>query len=339
MNLERLQRLCSICGVSSNEESIRVLLEPEFKHNSDEIKRDNLGSVFAYIKNRENAKTLMIACPMDECGMMVSGVNEDGTLSFIALENIALSSLLHQRVTVLCRDNSEITGVITKRCHVLEDKCDIKSIDDLVIDCGYASSQGAKVLPGDLVSYKSNFDVEENVIYSKALNPRVLNEVCIEVLERLKGKSLDFNVAIGTMSQSMIGFRGTKTATYVIKPDVAIALTLFQTRKDKASLKDGVIVGMYDKGMIPNQRLLHDFMDSTKAKAYFGVSGNDSSFIHKTVKGCPSIAIGIACCNVGSSNEMVSVFDVDSLVDTLVGYILHLNNQMIENFGFGEHHV
>lgn len=339
MNLDRLTALCECCGVSSNEQEVAKIIKPIFEVNADEIIRDNLGSLFAYKKSKnEKAKTLMIACPMDECGLMVSGVNSDGTLSFITLEDIALTSLLHQRVSVLCRDNSLISGVVTNRKHVLENKCELKSVNDLVIDCGYTSKDGLKALPGDLVSYKANWDVENDIIYSKALNPRVLNEVCLELTERLKDYEFDFNIAIGTMSQSIIGQRGTKTATYVIEPDAALALCLFDSGKANAKLNGGVVYGMYDRGMIPSQRLMHDFSSFVKASGYFGVSANDSAFIHKTMKGCPTLTVGIGANNLGSANEMVSLKDVDVLVDTLVDYILHLNNEMIREFGFGEHH-
>lgn len=340
MNLDRLKTLCSCCGVSSNEQDIAEIMKPAFEENADQIVRDNLGSIFAYKKSkRENAKTFMIACPMDECGMMVSKVNDNGTLTFITLEDIAVSSLLHQRVTILCRDHSMITGVITNRKNVLEGGIEAKSIHDLVIDCGYTDKADLKVLPGDLVSYASNFFVENNIVYAKALNPRVLNEVCMEVVENLKEHELDFNLAIGAMSQSTIGFRGTKTATYTIQPDAALALCVFDNGKPNAKLNGGVVVGMYDKGMIPSQRLINDFKGFTSANGYFGMIGNDSSFIHKTVKGCPTVAVGIACGNTGSANEMVAINDIDALVHTLTDYILHLNNEMITDFGFGEHHV
>ena len=232
-----------------------------------------------------------------------------------------------------------MTGVITNRKNALEGGCEAKSVNDLVIDCGYTDKADLKVLPGDLVSYASNFFVENNIVYAKALSPRVLNEVCMEVVENLKEHELDFHIAIGAMSQSTIGFRGTKTATYTIQPDAALALCTFDNGKPNAKLNGGVVVGMYDKGMIPSQRLINDFKTFTNASGYFGMIGNDSSFIHKTVKGCPTVAAGIACGNTGSANEMVSINDMDALVHTLTDYILHLNNEMITDFGFGEHHV
>ena len=114
---------------------------------------------------------------------------------------------------------------------------------------------------------------------------------------------------------------------------------MFDNGKPNAKLNGGVVVGMYDKGMIPSQRLINDFKGFTSANGYFGMIGNDSSFIHKKVKGCPTVAVGIACGNTGSANEMVAINDIDALVHTLTDYILHLNNEMITDFGFGEHHV
>lgn len=66
MNLDRLKMLCNCFGVSSNEQDVAEIMKPSFEENADQIVRDNLGSIFAYKKSkRENAKTFMIACPMD----------------------------------------------------------------------------------------------------------------------------------------------------------------------------------------------------------------------------------------------------------------------------------
>ncbi len=338
MNSSRLEKLCGAFGVSSAERAAAEIFKESVSPFCSEIQCDRLGSVFAVKKSRhKDAKTLMIASPLDEVGMMISEVKEDGTLAFIQLESVAPSSLLHQRVRILTRDNTCVDGVITMDKKALEDKCEVGSADDLSIRCGLSPEELKKTVhPGDLVGYGNNFCENHGIVMSKALFPRVLNEVTIELLERIQDMEFDFHIAAGCIAQSVIGYRGTKTATYVIRPDAAIALTGYDTAGKKLSLGDGVTVGYYDRQMLPSRRFLGSFVEETGAKAYFGMTGNDGSFIHKTLKGTPAVSAGIPVDNMGSAGEICNLKDADALTDALVQYLQSLDSGKIAAFGFGD---
>lgn len=338
MNRDRLEKLCASFGVSSWEKEVSKLLKTEYEPLCDEIKRDRLGSVFAIKRSKnKNAATFMIASPLDEVGLMISEVKKNGTLSFIPLESVSVSSLLHQRVRILTRDDNFIDGVISTGKKALEDPCEVKSEKDLFITCGMDYDEIKKlVCPGDLVGYSTSCFENSGILISKSLFPRVLNEATLELLEKVKNSEFDFHLAVGGVAQSVIGYRGTKTATYVIKPDAAIALTAFDGAEENAIPGDGVILGYYDKQMIPSKDLLHDFSKKTETKPYFGMRGNDGSFIHKTLKGTPTISAGIAIQNLGSANEICKATDIDKLVDSLATYLHTIDSKKILEFGMGE---
>lgn len=338
MNRERLERLCGSFGVSSAEQEAARILKEGYGPLCDELKYDRLGSVFA-VKKSENPKaaTFMIAAPLDEVGLMVSEVKKDGTLAFIPLEGIAASSLLHQRVRILTREDSCIEGVVSMDKKVLEDSCEIKSADDLYITCGMGYEEIKELVhPGDLAGYAGMFTENGGTLMSKGLFPRVLNEVTLELLEKIRDEKLDFHLAVGAVAQSVIGYRGTKTATYVVRPDAAIALSVFDAAEKKVRPGDGVILGYYDRQMLPARTLLYDFSGKVEAKAYFGLMGNDGSFIHKTLKGTPTISAGIAVENVGSANEICGARDVDTLVDALASYLCTIDSDKIREFRMGD---
>lgn len=338
MNTSRLEKLCNGFGVSSAEEGIGEQIRKAYAPLCDELQYDRLGSVFAVRKSdNPKAATLMIACPLDEVGLMISEVKKDGTLAFIPLESVACNSLLHQRVRILTRKNTYVDGVICTEKKALEDSCEIKNADDLAITCGMDYEEIRELVhPGDLAGYTGAFIETDGIILSKALFPRVLNEVTLELLERVRDLKFDFHLALGCIAQSVIGYRGTKTATYVIRPDAAIALTTFDTAKRKVQVGGGVIAGYYDRQMLPSQALLHDFVEKTGAGAYFGLTGNDGSFIHKTLKGTPSVSVGIAIDNMGSANEICRSSDVDALADALVSYLKAIDSGKIAGWGRGE---
>jgi len=338
MDTGRLEKLCNAFGVSSAERTVAKMITENYKPFCDKLEYDRLGSVFAVKKSRnKNAKTLMIASALDEIGMMISEVKKDGTLAFIPLENVAPGSLLHQRVHILTRENDRIDGVIGIGKKALEDKCEVNTTDDLMIQCGFGYEELQKrIHPGDLVSYGCNFSEKNGIMMSKALFPRVFNEVTIELLERVKDMVFDFHLAVGCIAQSVIGYRGTKTATYVIRPDAAIALTGFDSAGMKEQVNEEVILGYYDRQMLPSQLFLKDFSEKVNTGAYFGMTGNDGSFIHKTLKGTPSISTGIAVANMGSANEICRTKDADALVDALAGYLNTIDSEKIAAFGFGD---
>lgn len=122
----------------------------------------------------------------------------------------------------------------------------------------------------------------------------------------------------------------------MIRPDAALALTAFDGAQKKAQPGDGVILGYYDRQMLPSQALLHDFSQKIKTKPYFGLMGNDGSFIHKTLKGTPAVSAGIAMENVGSANEICRTSDVDALVDALASYLHTIDSKKIMEFGLGD---
>lgn len=338
MNLDRLKVLCSSFGVSSAESIVGKEIRDRYRPLCDELVYDRLGSVFAWKKSKnENAKRFMIASPMDEIGFMISEINTDGTLSFISLENPSPNSLLHQRVSILTRNGEYIDGVIGCFGKVLENKCETKGTEDLKIRCGYNYESIKKMVrPGDLVSYKENFCCKDGVLISKALFPRVLNEVSIALLEKIKGEEFDYHIGIGCVAQSVVGYRGTKTATYVMKPDAAVALTVFDAADKKINLGEGVCLGYYDKQMLPSQMLLHDMESKIEVKPFLGTMGNDGSFIHKTRMGTPTVSIGIPMENVGSANEICLMKDADALANVLYSYLKKIDSKKIAEFGFGD---
>lgn len=340
MNISRLESLCKTFGVSSSENVIGAKVREQYEGLCDRFVTDRLGSVFAIKQSKsENAKTLMIASPLDEVGLMISEVKKEGTLSFIPLENIAATSLLHQKVRILTRCGDCVMGVIRSRKKALEDQCEVKGAEDLEIVCGHSYETLKEMIrPGDLVSYLPEFFCESGVILSKGLFPRVFNEVTIALLEKLKDTEFDYHLAVGCVAQSVIGFRGTKTATYVVRPDAAIALTAFDTAEQKRKLGDGIVIGYYDKQMLPSQRMLQNMVEKMDGKPYFGFMGNDGSFIHKTLTGTPAVSVGIPMANVGTAAEMCLVSDVDVLTEGLVNYLKSLDSRKIIQFGFGDEH-
>lgn len=330
MNLERLKKLCSLNSVTSNEIVLKNYFKQLFK--DGEFIEDKLGSVFYHHKSKkENTKTLLITCSGDEVGLMLQKNNDANHFDFINLEPLSPASLLHQQVQILKDDDSYSEGIIVhKKNKFNENPLSDISIKDLEILC---YDDDVKV--GDLACFKANFTSFKDTVISKSLNQKAMLEVIISLIEKIKTLDLDFNLCLGFTAASTIGFRGSETATFVTKPDLALVLTGFETSNSNPGIKlnDGVIVGQYDKQMLPNRDLIKDFKAKINTKDYFGFKGNDGSFIHKTLAGCPSLSVGIAISNIDTPVEVLNINDLNKLEDAILHYIKTLSLADFKKFG------
>lgn len=316
-----LKEIYEIYSVSSFEKKLNTYLKEKYKKYSDEIVEDRLYSIFAkrLAENPENRKKIMIACAMDEIGLIVSAVDKENHASFLTLEDLSPASLLHQRVNITTRDNENISGFITANKKILEEKIATIKLEDLYVE----TFDDTKINVGDLITLESDLIETENSFIGRSLTQKVPQYLTIKILEKIKKMKLNSNFYIGTIAQSTIGFRGTKTANHVVEPDLAIVVTGFEVNNSnsKIELGDGVIVGYYDSKMIPDQQLLRYITEKYETKPYVGILGNDGSFIHKTLAGAPTISVGIPMKNMGTSSVMVSKNDIEKLETFLLNLI------------------
>ncbi len=337
MHIERLKKLVDIFSVSSCEDELKDFFKKECYEK--EFLEDKLGSVF-YLKKSKNphAKRVMIACSKDEVGLMIKEVSKDGTCSFITLEPLSPASLLHQRINILTRDNKIIEGFIfCKKTKFNEVSLETIKLDDLSIDTGEINAENL-IKPGDICGFKNQFYHSGNRVIAKGLNQKTFIEVVLSLINELKDIELDFEIALGIVAQSTIGFRGSKTANYVVKPDLAIIINGFEVNNSDppVNLGDGFIVSQFDKQMLPNRLLLNDLKSKYEYKEYFGISGNDGSFIHKTMNGVSCVSVGIPIKNIHTSVEMIDLSDVKKLEDNLFDYIKTLSNEKIIKLGVSD---
>lgn len=323
MTKNKIKEIYDIYSVSSFERQISDYLEKTYQAYGYEIVKDKLNSVF-FNKANPGRKKVMIAFPLDEYGLMVREIEDNGKIRFILLEDISPLSFLNQRVNIITRNKKNIKGIVKADVKFAEDSKTNIGEDDLYIEV-LAPKDKLKesVKIGDLVSLDSPFYEDENFIMARSLSQKIYQYLSISLAEKIKDKTYPFDLYVGGISQSTIGFRGTKTATYVIKPDLALALTSFETNASspKISLGDGLIVGKYDKQMLPDRKLLSFVEDRFEAKAYLGLRGNDGSFIHKTISGTPCLSLGLATANISTANEIISKTDIKKLENFLIDFL------------------
>ena len=99
--LNLVKELCALPGVSSFEEPVRAFIRERVAPHADEIRVDALGNLIVFKKGaKPGNKRLLVCAHMDEVGLMVRQITDEGYLKFGAVGGIDRRVLLGKRVLV-----------------------------------------------------------------------------------------------------------------------------------------------------------------------------------------------------------------------------------------------
>ena len=224
--IEYLEILDGEFGVSGHEKNVRECVKKLFAQFCNEITSDNLGNVIAVRKGTNpSAPSLMIEAHMDELGLMVSGITDEGSLKFIPIGGIDAKILPGTEVTVW--GNEKLFGVIGfKPPHLISDRSKAVKLEELCVDIGFSKEvTEKKVSVGDIVTFNTGFTkLCESKVASRCLDDRGGLAVILRVLELLENKDIENDIIAVATVQEEVGLRGARTSAYTVNPSCAIAL-------------------------------------------------------------------------------------------------------------------
>lgn len=225
-NMKLLEELSLTPAISGNEEVIRDIITRELESCVDEIKTDTMGNVVCTKKGEEGAPTVMLASHMDEIGLMVKHIDDDGFIKFIKIGGINDQMLINQAV-IIHSQNGKCPGVIgSKPPHVTkpEERNKVIPYNEMFIDIGANNKEEAEemVSVGDMITFRSFFEEYPNdKVMGKALDNRIGCYVMMEIMKRVDSRGTIYGV--GTV-QEEVGLKGAKVSSYSLNPDYAFAL-------------------------------------------------------------------------------------------------------------------
>ncbi len=314
-----LKDLCALPGVSGREERVREYILEQIKNNA-EVTVDALGNIIAFVKGKKRAvKKVMVDAHMDEVGLIITDITADGFLKFATVGGIEPQVLLARRVVI-----NGITGVVcSKPVHLLsaDEKKKMPTLDALCIDIGAATKQEAmaKVAPGDVAVFTSEFDEMGNLLVSKALDDRI---GCAVLIDIIKSEPLyDFYATFTVLEE--VG-AGAKTAAFAVDPDYAFVLEATTAADIRGvdesntvcNVSQGAVVSFMDRGTVYDRTL---FEQTLKAADENGIKcqvkravagGNNSAGIHVTLGGIKTAAISVPCRYIHSPSCAASFEDI-----------------------------
>jgi len=323
-----LQNLTEAFAPSGYEDKVRGIVRAEVEPLADEIKVDVLGNLI--VRKRPGRQTkdtrkIMIAAHMDEIGLIVSHVDQNGFVRFSPIGGVFRRYIPGGRVRFL----NGTQGVLgfDRLDHVNE----LPTLDKVYIDVGATSKKDSPVKIGDVAAFDRPFTELGNRLVAKSMDDRVGVLVAIEALRALKSTPHDVYFVFTT--QEEVGTRGAATSAYGIDPDVGIAIDVTpagdtpNALKMEMALGKGPCIKIQDPGMIADPRVVQWMIRAAeKAKLPYQREvllrgGTDARAIQLTRAGVPAGCISIPVRYVHSPSEMVDYSDVQNSVKLLTAVL------------------
>ena len=325
--LALIKKMVETPGPSGQEQLIRAAILEEIQGSADEIRTDAMGNLIARKGSKQpNGLRIMISAHMDEIGLMVTHVDEDGFARFISIGGVSPLTCIGGRVIFM---NGQ-RGVIG--CERLEPNA-LPTLEKLFIDVGATSREDCPVKVGDVCGFERPFlDLEKHLV-AKSMDNRISVVVAIEALRALKASPHEVYFVFSV--QEEVGLRGSATAAYGLDPDLGLAVDVTRTgdtprtSKMEVALDKGPAVKVRDSSFIADPRVV-DWMAATAKAAeipyqmeVLEAGGTDGRSIQLARAGVPAGCLSIPCRYIHSPSEMVSRADVENAIRLLVELLSH----------------
>ncbi len=304
-----IKALTEAFGPSGRESEISALIKKEAEKYADEVYEDALGNLIAHKKGK--GKKIMLAAHMDEIGIVVTFIDDNGFIRFSNIGGVYVKRLLNRRV----RFKNGTIGVIDTE----NDNKEMK-LSKLYIDIGAKDKKAAeeKISVGDMAVFVGEYIETDDVIISKALDNRIGCAALLETLEKAEGEN---DLYFCFTSQEEVGLRGARAAAYGIAPEFALAVDVTDTGDtpscDKMAVKlfGGAAVKVMDRSVICHQEVRGLLIELAKRNdipyqlEVMTDGGTDAGAIHTSRDGVKTGGISIPTRYIHSPSEMISKTD------------------------------
>lgn len=322
---ELISKLTAVFGPSGREDAVAEVISRLADPYADEISTDTLGNLI--VRKKGTGPKLMLCAHMDTIGLVVTYMEEDGTLRFGKIGGVSAKEIRNAPV----RFENGVTGAVKVHGKADEDKL---TLDDLYLDIGAESRGEAQsiVRLGDTAVYATATEKAGNRIISPYLDNRVSCAILLKVLERLTTSEYDLYLVFSV--QEELGLRGAKTVAYAIDPDLAVAVDVTGAydypgapKAGSAVLGGGAAIKVMDSSVICHLELVERLADLARQrgiKVQMDVltrGGTDAGAIHQSRRGVMTGGISIPCRYTHTPTSMVDLRDVEACIDTLIALI------------------
>ena len=340
-----LKRLLDAPAPSGFETNAARVWRAEASTFADNVSADVAGNSVAEV-NPGGSPTIMLDGHIDEIGIIVQYIDDDGYLYISPIGGWDPQVLVGQRIRLLGTDG-DVLGVVGKKpIHLMksEDRERASKITDLWVDIGAANraEAEARVSVGDpgVVDSRS-LDFPNDRIVSRSIDDRIGAFTVLEALRRYAEKPGKARVVAAATTQEEIAWHGGGAAicAQAIDPKIALVVDVtFATDHPNIEKKE---IGEHKMGGGPILsrgalispvvlKLLRETAKKHEIAHVVHAVGRDTSTnadaIHIAREGVATALVSIPNRYMHSPNEMVSLVDVDNAATLIAEFCREITN-------------
>jgi endoglucanase len=316
-----------------------------------EVQSDLIGTPMALVQPRhgeeEGARRLMVMGHIDEIGLIVTHIDDEGYLWFREVGGWDAQILVGQRV-VLDTASGPVRGVVGKKpVHLLrdEERKKIAEIRDLHIDIGARDGEQARAMvrAGDVgVIDAEPLRLPNGRLASRALDNRLGSYVALEAARLVaQAGGAGWQLAAVAAVQEETTFGGSRTSAFSLEPHAAIAVDVTHATDapgidvkevgGKHELGSGAVIA---RGSTLHPRVSDLLIETAEAEGIpytievsGRATGTDADAIHLSRGGVPTGLISIPLRYMHSPVELVALADVQACAQLIAAFAQRLDGE------------
>ncbi len=343
-SLSFLKSLLDTPGPSAFEAAPARVWRAEAERFAEAVRADVAGNSFASW-NPDGRPRVMFAGHIDEIGLMVSHIDDDGFLSFDTIGGWDHQVFVGQRVRLLGR-GGPVVGVVGKKAIHIMDKDDrekASKVEDLWIDIGAASKAEAERQvrigdPGVLAAGVLEFP--NGRLVSRCIDNRIGAFVVLEALRLLAAgpRGGASATAVATTREEIAATGGgARSSAAVLEPDVAIVVDVTHATDypgiEKRRHGDYRLGGgpVLSRGASVSEIVFERLAEAAEAEAIpYTIEAasrdthTDAEAIFNAHRGVATALVSVPNRYMHSPNEMIALEDLDRTARLLAAFVRRL---------------
>lgn len=337
-DLRRLVReLSAVAAPTGNEDRLTAALEAYVRARGWSVERDRLGQVAVTMGPSDADTSVMLIAHLDEVGLVVRAIDEDGWLRVHRLGGMPERVLPGLRLVVHTRagDLPAVVGIKSHHLTHTDEKYVAKPATDLYLDVGMTSAHeaaAAGIRVGDPTTYAPTWtEFGSDRVSGKSLDNRLGVATMLRVLDDLADDGPAARVHVVFSCLEEFNLMGTLAMARRFRPDIALAVDIVPATdtpdlrgEGTSVLGSGVSLSRLTfhgrgtlGGLVPHPGMVRAVEDAASASGaglqYDAVVGclNDAAYLPMaTAEAVAAISLGIPCRYTHSPVETAQLSDV-----------------------------
>ncbi len=337
LNTRFLETLLQAVGPSGFEQAAAKVWRAEAEGFADRVWGDAAGNTYAQL-NPGGSPRLMLAGHVDEIGVIVTHIDENGLVYLAGLGGWDPEVLVGQRVRFLGR-SGQVLGVVGKKAIHLQKKEDREKavrLEDLWVDIGTDSREATlerlEVGSVGVIDQPPRY-LDGRRLVSRAIDDRIGAFVVLEALRHLAARGVEAEVTAVATVQEEMSFAGAMTSAFHLRPEQAIVVDVTHCTRQpgvekkkagQAELGKGadLSVGPYvHPELFARLRALAEAQGIPyTVSAHAARTATDADAVALSREGVPTAVISVPNRYMHSPSEMIDLGDVEAVVSLIVAY-------------------